>query len=113
MLCYGTRLSGPFVSYTQRKGTVITMKENQEKKSKLSGLGATLQLGNKPLWKERVSCFKKLSSGTIKSEWTVEDGKFRLFAEVPFNTSAVITLPNGEMHEVQSGKYSFKTDLKI
>ena len=60
-----------------------------------------------------VSCFKKLSSGTIKSEWTVEDGKFRLFAEVPFNTSAVITLPNGEMHEVQSGKYSFKTDLKI
>ena len=52
MLCYGARLSEPFVSYTQRKGTVITMKENQEKKSKLSGLGATLQLGNKPLWKE-------------------------------------------------------------
>lgn len=60
-----------------------------------------------------VSCSKKLSSGTIKSEWTVEDGKFRLFAEVPFNTSAVITLPNGETHEVQSGKYSFETDLKI
>lgn len=57
MLCYGARLSEPFVSYTQRKGTVITMKENQEKKSKLSGLGATLQLGNKPLWKERVSYF--------------------------------------------------------
>lgn len=36
MLCYGARLSEPFVSYTQRKGTVITMKENQEKKSKLS-----------------------------------------------------------------------------
>ena len=57
MLCYGARLSEPFVSYTQRKGTVITMKENQEKKSRLSGLGATLQLGNKPLWKERVSYF--------------------------------------------------------
>ena len=53
MLCYGARLSEPFVSYTQRKGTVITMKESQEKKSKLSELGATLQLGNKPLWKER------------------------------------------------------------
>ena len=57
MLCYGARLSEPFVPYTQRKGTVITMKENQEKKSKLSGLGATLQLGNKPLWKERVAYF--------------------------------------------------------
>ena len=57
MLCYGARLSEPFVPYTQQKGTVITMKENQEKKSKLSGLGATLQLGNKPLWKERVSYF--------------------------------------------------------
>lgn len=57
MLCYGARLSEPFVSYTQRKGTVITMKENQEKRSRLSGLGATLQLGNKPLWKERVSYF--------------------------------------------------------
>ena len=33
MLCYGARLSEPFVSYTQRKGTVITMKENQEKKN--------------------------------------------------------------------------------
>ena len=33
------------------------MKENQEKKSRLSGLGATLQLRNKPLWKERVSYF--------------------------------------------------------
>ena len=57
MLCYGARLSEPFVPYTQQKGTVITMKENQEKKSRLSGLGATLQLGNKPLWKERVSYF--------------------------------------------------------
>ncbi len=60
-----------------------------------------------------VSCFKKLSSGTIKINWNFENGVFVLSINVPFNTSAVITLPDGEMHEVQSGKYSFKTDLKI
>jgi alpha-L-rhamnosidase len=60
-----------------------------------------------------VSCFKKLSSGTIRINWNFENGVFVLSINVPFNTSAVITLPDGEMHEVQSGKYSFKTDLKI
>ena len=33
------------------------MGEQNEKKSKLSGLSATLRLGNRPLWKERISYF--------------------------------------------------------
>lgn len=35
-----------------------------------------------------VSCFKKLSSGTIKINWNFENGVFVLSINVPFNTSA-------------------------
>lgn len=56
-------------------------------------------------------CFKKLSSGTVKSEWKIENGCFTLKACVPFNTSAVITLPNNESFEVSSGEYEYSCEI--
>ena len=55
-----------------------------------------------------MSCFKKLSSGTIKINWNFENGVFVLSINVPFNTSAVITLPDGKSFEVSNGKYAKK-----
>ncbi len=59
----------------------------------------------------RVSCFKKLSSGTIKVDWTFENGIFSLSVNVPFNTSAVIILPDGKSFEVSSGKYEYSVEM--
>ena len=58
-----------------------------------------------------VSCFKKLSSGTIKINWNFENGVFVLSINVPFNTSAVITLPDGKSFEVSSGKYVYSVEM--
>ena len=58
-----------------------------------------------------VSCFKKLSSGTIKINWNFENGVFVLSINVPFNTSAVITLPDGKSLEVSSGKYVYSVEM--
>lgn len=58
-----------------------------------------------------ASCFRKLSSGTVKSEWKIENGVFRLKVSVPFNTSAVIILPNNESFEVSSGEYEYTCEL--
>ena len=46
--------------------------------------------------------------GTIASSWRKETGYFYLNVEIPCNTTAVIKLPNGEIHEVGSGKYKFQ-----
>ena len=59
----------------------------------------------------KASAFKKLSSGTIKSEWSLENGVFTLSVNVPFNTSAAITLPNGKSFEVSSGKYEYHVEI--
>ena len=58
-----------------------------------------------------ASCFKKLSSGTVRSEWKIEDGRFTLKVSVPFNTSAVITLPNKESFEASSGEHEYSCEL--
>ncbi len=47
--------------------------------------------------------------GEIVSHWQIEDGMFILKVKVPFGTSALIELPNGEKHQVKSGEYTFKT----
>ncbi|MDR1742760.1 MAG: glycoside hydrolase family 78 protein [Dysgonamonadaceae bacterium] len=46
--------------------------------------------------------------GKIVSSWKIEDGKFSLEVEIPFNSSATVVMPNGETHEVGSGKYFFQ-----
>lgn len=45
--------------------------------------------------------------GLISTSWKIEDGKFSLDVEVPFNTSATVTLPSGKTMEVYAGKSSF------
>ena len=45
--------------------------------------------------------------GTIVSEWKKENGSFSLRVEIPCNTSATITLPDGSVYEVGSGKYTY------
>lgn len=49
--------------------------------------------------------------GTIVSDWKKENGTFTLHAEVPCNTTAIITLPDGTSHEVGSGSYDYSCEL--
>ncbi|MDR1516836.1 MAG: hypothetical protein LBS52_01835, partial [Dysgonamonadaceae bacterium] len=46
--------------------------------------------------------------GKIASSWKIENGKFTLEVEIPFNSTATVILPDGERHEVGSGKYVFE-----
>ena len=48
--------------------------------------------------------------GSIKVHWTKTDGKFTLHLVVPTNTTAKVTLPNGEKHSVGGGEWKWKID---
>jgi alpha-L-rhamnosidase len=46
--------------------------------------------------------------GRVGSSWEyLSNGKIKIVATVPCNTTAKIILPNGEIHERASGKYEF------
>ena len=45
--------------------------------------------------------------GRIESGWTLNGEKFTMNVTVPANTSATVTLPNAETHEIGSGSYQF------
>jgi hypothetical protein len=45
--------------------------------------------------------------GNISVEWERTDEKFHLMVIVPVNTKATVFLPDGESHEVYSGRYDF------
>jgi alpha-L-rhamnosidase len=50
--------------------------------------------------------------GTIKSEWKTEGDKFNYAIEIPANTSAVITLPNADLDNIQINGTAITTELK-
>ena len=45
--------------------------------------------------------------GRIESHWTLNGNQFTLRVTVPANTTATVTLPNAETHEIGSGRYEF------
>jgi len=45
--------------------------------------------------------------GEITSDWERCDEGFRLTVAIPCNTTATVVMPNGERHEVGSGRYTF------
>ena len=45
--------------------------------------------------------------GRIESHWTLEDSTFTLGVVIPANTSATVTLPDGQTHEIGSGPHDF------
>jgi len=50
--------------------------------------------------------------GLAESSWKIENGKFDLNVVVPPNTTVLVTLPNGEEHEVGSGKWNWNVDYQ-
>ncbi len=46
--------------------------------------------------------------GRIESEWKIENGMFEWNFQIPANTSAQITAPNGETFEKSAGKHFFE-----
>lgn len=48
--------------------------------------------------------------GRIVSEWRLTEGRFTLNVTVPVSTTCEAVLPNGEVHSVGSGSYSFACD---
>jgi alpha-L-rhamnosidase len=50
--------------------------------------------------------------GTVVSSWKRQNGTFTLDVTIPPNTTATVTLPNGEKREVESGTYTFQTPLR-
>jgi len=45
--------------------------------------------------------------GPILSSWKRDGGTFTLDVTIPPNTTATVTLPNGEKSEIESGAYTF------
>ncbi|MEP6894457.1 MAG: glycoside hydrolase family 78 protein, partial [Chloroflexota bacterium] len=45
--------------------------------------------------------------GLAESSWKIENGMFDLNVIIPSNTTALVTLPNGEKHEVGSGIWNW------
>ena len=45
--------------------------------------------------------------GKVKSSWQMVAGEYLFECEIPSNTSARVILPNGETHEITSGKYNY------
>jgi alpha-L-rhamnosidase len=48
--------------------------------------------------------------GLSASSWKIENGKFELNTTIPPNTTAFVTLPNGEQHTVGSGTWDWVVD---
>ncbi len=49
--------------------------------------------------------------GKVRSEWRREQGRFTLAVTIPPNTTATVTMPDGAVHEVGSGSYSFSSQM--
>lgn len=48
--------------------------------------------------------------GEIRSAWKIEDGIFHYECKIPANTTAEVALPNGERHQLGSGKHCYSID---
>jgi alpha-L-rhamnosidase len=48
--------------------------------------------------------------GLAESMWKIEHAKFVLNVIIPPNTTALVTLPNGEQHEVGSGSWDWQVE---
>ncbi|WP_433961773.1 family 78 glycoside hydrolase catalytic domain [Deinococcus sonorensis] len=54
------------------------------------------------------ACARHLTPyGLTESAWDLQDGTFTLRAVVPPNTTARVTLPNGDVHQVASGTHAW------
>lgn len=51
--------------------------------------------------------------GRIAVKWYTTDGQFQIDVEIPCNTTAAIRLPDGQIHEVGSGKYRFECSITL
>jgi len=49
--------------------------------------------------------------GSVASRWELTDAGFALTVEVPANTTALVTLPDGAEHEVAAGRHAFATEV--
>ncbi len=49
--------------------------------------------------------------GRIESHWTLSGDQFTLRVSIPANTTATVTLPNDQVHEISSGEYEFMAAL--
>jgi alpha-L-rhamnosidase len=50
--------------------------------------------------------------GLAESSWKIESEKFSLSVTIPPNTTALVSLPNGEQHEVGSGVWNWHIDYQ-
>jgi alpha-L-rhamnosidase len=49
--------------------------------------------------------------GPISTAWTLDGGRFTLTAQLPPNTTATVSLPNGTTHDLPSGTHTLACDL--
>ena len=48
--------------------------------------------------------------GRVSSAWQVVDGKLKLNVEIPPNTTATVTMPDGRPQEIGSGAWEFENN---
>lgn len=50
--------------------------------------------------------------GKIMSNWRIEKNRFILNVSIPPNCTATVTLPNGDVHEIESGDYRYEIPFR-
>lgn len=58
-----------------------------------------------------VTASTKTLYGQISVDWKRDNGQFMIDVSIPVNSSAKVVLPNKEVHNVGSGKYSFSIKM--
>jgi len=58
-----------------------------------------------------VKCAYESPHGRIESHWRHQGAHFNLEVQIPPNTLATVTMPNGAIHEVEAGRHTFTAEL--
>lgn len=75
--------------------------------------GQNIEIAPKPCsLLEYAKAEYKSPIGTIKSGWRYEKDKLEVEVDIPANVCGKITLPNGEVHEVEAGVHVFLLKIK-
>lgn len=49
--------------------------------------------------------------GRIVSDWTMDDGRFKITVSVPVGTACMLQLPNGQEEELGSGDNTYEVSM--
>ena len=106
---WGTRLQGMMTcSHSMPTGIAVTFYTYFAGIKNMGDVYKKIRIEPKaPKALTHVNCTLETERGIIVSNWVRDDNGLKLHVEIPANCTAEVVLPNGETHNVGSGKYDF------